>query len=668
MTAPAHGEGHWSRPFFTVDASLRIVGWPDAAARAAKKPSGSALGRRCWSVLRAERDPCPSCPLTAPDHVASRSPCQVIPLRARSGALVSPREWRSGARRLGGDGLDLSVIGALAVTLDPADLAVSSAHALEVLRWALGADDAELFLAEPLHRELVMVACVGADREAFEQRLRFAPGSGYPGAACESSRAQATRSLPGDRRFIRASVAQRGVKSYGCVPVIGSAGPIGAIGLAWRRADVALEHALEMLEHAAPVVGSNVEAGLARARALVRQSLTREDGAVTEGLASALAGAAHARRASVVSPDRGDDGEPGWGCVRSCPHLARGRARVLDGGRTEWPRPCRQLPAWIEAPCCLPVPITARTERAFAVVDYGSALPSPPTRDVVLLMNMAHEGGRVIEERETARISTTIGPELRMRCFGPFELSLGGRCFARNEFTRKHAITLLRLLVLRAGAPIERAALADRLWPGCDERSGANRLHGVVHALRSVLEPRASTRGWTFVKSEGELYWFDVESSHRVDLYEFRERMNVAGAAERAGRIDQAIAALEEATALYRGDLFSDAWESPLFLVERSDYRQRFLAACGRAAALLSDRGDHEGAARHLRRALEADPLREDLHQALIRVLLDAGRRRDAMEQYRLCESVLQQELGTQPLPATVELARRATTRARLPA
>jgi DNA-binding SARP family transcriptional activator len=255
-------------------------------------------------------------------------------------------------------------------------------------------------------------------------------------------------------------------------------------------------------------------------------------------------------------------------------------------------------------------------------------------------------------------LEPTPRPELRMRCFGPFELGMGERRVQRSEFRRRQALTLLRLLVLRGGTAVDRSVLSETLWPGVDESAGANRLHGVIHALRSAIEPDLPS-GWLFIKSDGELYWFDLGSPHWVDLYAFRSLLSSAASAEREGRASSAIADLEGALALYRGDLFADAQDTSLFEGYRVQERERCIGACKRLSALLAAEGEHEEAARCLRRALELDRLREDVHVQLMERLQAAGRRQDALAHYQVCVQTLREELDAAPLPTTVELGRR---------
>jgi len=188
-----------------------------------------------------------------------------------------------------------------------------------------------------------------------------------------------------------------------------------------------------------------------------------------------------------------------------------------------------------------------------------------------------------------------------------------------------------------------------------------NRLHGVVHSLRSGIEPFHADKRWLFVRNQGDLYYFDTESPHWVDIYAFRRLSAAARDRERQGELGEAIARLEEAAALYRGDLFEDEPYADWCARERDELRGSYLDVVRNLGRLCNQTGNAELAVGHLRRGLIVDPLREDLHQMLIETLIGLGRRKDALEQCRDCVRLLREEIGAEPLPATRRLERLVT-------
>ena len=121
------------------------------------------------------------------------------------------------------------------------------------------------------------------------------------------------------------------------------------------------------------------------------------------------------------------------------------------------------------------------------------------------------------------------------------------------------------------------------------------------------------------------------------------------------------IEGLEQAAALYRGDLLEDLsidaepFETWL-LHERQRYRERAIDCFER----LLDHYRAIGAATRgievCNRLLALDPYRESVHRLLINFYADQERRGAALHQFEECRRLLAEELGVEPEQETVEL------------
>jgi len=81
----------------------------------------------------------------------------------------------------------------------------------------------------------------------------------------------------------------------------------------------------------------------------------------------------------------------------------------------------------------------------------------------------------------------------------------------------------------------------------------------------------------------------------------------------------------------------------------------RFLRAAGSLAALLVRRGEPHAATDLLEAAALIDPVDEDLHRRLIRLLRDRGEHAAALRAYRRLRESLSHMLGVLPGAATQE-------------
>ncbi|HEY8369264.1 MAG TPA: bacterial transcriptional activator domain-containing protein, partial [Thermodesulfobacteriota bacterium] len=129
--------------------------------------------------------------------------------------------------------------------------------------------------------------------------------------------------------------------------------------------------------------------------------------------------------------------------------------------------------------------------------------------------------------------------------------------------------------------------------------------------------------------------------------------------AERSGAIAEAIGAYETAADLYRGDLLEGEPDAEWCSLEREHLREVLLDVLTALAGLHAREGNFDRTIAFCRRALRVDPIREEVHRRLVEALWRAGRRDEALRQYRTCREILRQELGVAPLPETERLAER---------
>ena len=187
----------------------------------------------------------------------------------------------------------------------------------------------------------------------------------------------------------------------------------------------------------------------------------------------------------------------------------------------------------------------------------------------------------------------------------------------------------------------------DALWPElAPEAAGANLRKALFHA-RGALN-RAAPGGGDAIAFDADV--IALKSSQLlVDVEQFRSALT---SARRSGDID----AYQQATDTYRGDLLPDdrydEWTEPT----RAALHAEYLAALKELAAALEARGALPDAIDAVRRLVAAESTDEEGHATLMRLYMLAGRRTDAVQQYEHLRRILDEELGTEPDPATQRL------------
>ena len=554
-----------------------------------------------------------------------------------------------------------AIVSEVTTLVSPDDLLPSLRRALNALLTATGADDCELFLREPGGGDSLLAVWAGPDGEALTSRTRFEGALGYPGIVAATGETLVRHDVGSDDRYLRPSVQRTGISSYACAPLLAPAGPLGSIHLLSRDPDFPAEAAVELLQRAAAPIASAIRAGLASLREKVHDTGAPDEGVSPHLLRALLLAVTRFARSkhgtlALVETDTGVPAQvistgPGGllcahaeaGAWQSCPSLLEGHAVAAGKGRRAWPVPCRRgLPKRVDSPCCLPISAHGRFH-GLITLDLGSNLAEGETAPLVPLLAMAHQVALRIEAHhagmkvdsitsasaDSAPSARQIG--LTLRCLGPFTVLQGGRAIAAEAFPRSKSLALLKLLALKAGTPQTRDYLIDQLWPDADAKSGANRLHGVVHALRSVIEPLRTEREWIYVKNRGELYYLDLDAPVDVDVVSFRALAN-KGLRAGADAEDEALESLEAAVDLYGGGLFEDDPYAEWCEEERRELSELHLRVLERLSQMHARRGAGEDAVTSLRRALRIAPYREDILTTLCDLLHALGRPREARE------------------------------------
>jgi TolB-like protein len=207
---------------------------------------------------------------------------------------------------------------------------------------------------------------------------------------------------------------------------------------------------------------------------------------------------------------------------------------------------------------------------------------------------------------------------------------------------------LLAYLASPPGRAHRRETLACLLWGEREETKARHSLSQALCSIRKALADGAPS----VVAADRDEVALDSEAV-RVDVGEF-ERLLARETPD----------AIEEAVALYRGDLLAGlaADEEPFedwLRGERERLRSLALEAMSRLLEHYCRDGDTGRGTVLARRILALDPLREDAHRALIRLYAVSGQRASALRQYERCRETLQRELGVAPEPETMAEYRR---------
>lgn len=232
----------------------------------------------------------------------------------------------------------------------------------------------------------------------------------------------------------------------------------------------------------------------------------------------------------------------------------------------------------------------------------------------------------------------------------------GGLRIVRNSGASERIQTnkpgaLLAYLAYHTSREHTRDELIELLWPEVDPISGRNRLKQTLHLLRCALEAAGVATGDLLIADRSTIRLNAQRVSTDVAGFEeaYRQAALTSDPAERLGL-------LALASQIYRGPLLPGLYDDWI-VRERERLIQVFVNGLHALAGALEQIDDVQAVAA-LNRAVAADPLREDSHQALIRLYADQNKPGEAIRQYRKIERLLADEVGSRPSPATEALFR----------
>ncbi|MFD8706757.1 BTAD domain-containing putative transcriptional regulator [Kitasatospora sp. NPDC059648] len=246
--------------------------------------------------------------------------------------------------------------------------------------------------------------------------------------------------------------------------------------------------------------------------------------------------------------------------------------------------------------------------------------------------------------RRQVPVCGEVGVRVRIRLLGPVELEVAAGGLATLAGSQRRAV--LALPALRLGQVVTMDRFCELLWGERPPASARAAVQGHVAALRKVL---ADTPFELHTRAGGYLLSGPAEE---VDALRFTALAERAGERADGGDDDEAIALLEEALRLWRGDALADLPDTPLRAATVEHLKQSSTAALLRWAGLRLRRGTGAAAVAVLEQSVRRDGLREELVALLMRCLHQAGRPADALDAYHRARLRLDRELGIRPGPA----------------
>lgn len=239
--------------------------------------------------------------------------------------------------------------------------------------------------------------------------------------------------------------------------------------------------------------------------------------------------------------------------------------------------------------------------------------------------------------------------DLQVQVLG--KLRLWNAATVVDRFPTRRVEELLAFLLFYQHREHSREKLIDLLWPDQPPANGRASLSTALWRMGKVFKGMGVSPAG-FVHTNRDWIKLSPVQPFIVDAMKFESYLDQAEVEEDAGkRVDQ----LRKAAAEYRG-VFCEGIYSEWCIIERERLERRYLWALGMLMANLIQRQAFEEAVNFGDDILRKDPLREEVHRALMFCHWKLGNTVGSIRQFQLCARLMQDELGILPLPETLDL------------
>lgn len=233
---------------------------------------------------------------------------------------------------------------------------------------------------------------------------------------------------------------------------------------------------------------------------------------------------------------------------------------------------------------------------------------------------------------------------------GPVQVHRRGQILSFGSLKQQ---LLLAVLLVERGGVVSADRLIDLLWGEHPPPSARNSLQTYVARLRRVLTDDEAS-GSDLLTTQGPGYALNA-SPEQIDAERFARL--VSDAKQRAQPTETAHL-LDEALALWRGPAFAGLTDCDAIRGHAVRLEELRLAAIEARVDAYLALGQYPQAVADLEVAIAAQPLRERLHEQLVRALAADGRHVQALEVVRGYRQRLAEELGLDPSPRLTALER----------
>lgn len=243
--------------------------------------------------------------------------------------------------------------------------------------------------------------------------------------------------------------------------------------------------------------------------------------------------------------------------------------------------------------------------------------------------------------------------DVQIYLLGSFALLIGKCLIAESCWMRRKAKRLVQMLALHPRHKIHREELTEILFRQENAAQANANLSRVLYLARHALEPKLAPYAESrFLAQRNQVIELAApEVNLWIDVDEFKQ------SAEKGLKTND-VKLLEQATALYAGDLLPDAIYEQWTVAPRQRLRALYFRVLYRLAENAEQAKDYARAHEWLDKVLACEAADEAAHRAKMRLYISSEQKTAALRQYENLKNLLSKEFETEPESKTEKLYR----------
>ena len=238
---------------------------------------------------------------------------------------------------------------------------------------------------------------------------------------------------------------------------------------------------------------------------------------------------------------------------------------------------------------------------------------------------------------------------IQVSTLGKFCVTINGNELSSDNWKRKKARDIFKILLLHYNQPVTTDELIEILWKDSSEKNILPTIWNSISYIRKALEPDIKPfTPSTYITITNGAYTLNLGDKTFIDFIEFRRLIHQSKNAKEPEKASE-ISELEKAIDLYKGDFLKEDLFEEWTTFERENLKELFLSTCCRVSNYYLQTENFIKSVEFSRKAIQFDNIYDEGHKLLLRCLHKMKNEAELQKAWKFCQRAYQKELQSPP-------------------